>query len=171
MTKGECAAMLAIAAKAYGKPVDEGTEDVWAQLMGDISWNEGELAMLRHVATSRFFPMICDIRAAVAALRVPPVDLAAAWEEVQKGVRYGGRNKEPQWSHPLIASAVDSMGWHSFCDMTNEQLPTVRAQFAKMLAARTETRTKEANTGALESHLARRGMLSARDLLKLGNGE
>jgi hypothetical protein len=171
VTKGECAAMLAIAAKAYGKTVDEGTEDVWAQLMGDITWHEGESAMLRHVATSRFFPMVCDIRAMVASIRVPPVDLSTAWGEVQRGVRYGGRNKEPQWSSPLIAAAVESMGWSSFCDMTIEQVPTVRAQFAKILAAGTETRTKEANVGALEGYLGRRGLMSVKEILKLGDGK
>lgn len=166
MTEGECAAMLAVAGKIYGRDLSQGLVEAWAGFMGDISADEGARAIREHVTESPHFPTVADIRKRVSTLRVGPMNPGAAWEEVRKAIGREGRNRSPEWTHPAIASAVMALGWVEICNTTDDDLATLRAQFERYYRAAYEGRAKVVNAGALEVHLERRGILPIGDVVK-----
>jgi hypothetical protein len=168
MTQGECGAMLAIAGKMYGKPINTSLVEAWHEFMGDVTPAEGVAAMKKHIVESPHFPTVADIRKRVAEDRVGSADPGAAWEEVRRAIQRCGRDHEPVWSSAAIAGAVDAIGWRELCNTMMDDLSTVRAQFERYFRARVESRAKDANYGALEAHADKRiGPKSAGDLIQL----
>jgi hypothetical protein len=162
MTKGECMAMLAVAAKAYGREVTEGTIGVWAEFMGDITPEEGVRAVREHIADSPHFPAVADVRKRVAAYRAPQVDPGSAWAEVRRAICRVGCYGNPTWSAPAVAHAVDALGWVTICHTDEDDVPTLRAQFERYLKGYLDGERRAANVGALERHHEeRRGALAA----------
>lgn len=159
--------MLAVAGKVYGKDIRVDLVEVWAEFMRDITAAEGVEAMRTHVAESRFFPTVADIRQAVAQKRVGAVDIARAWAEVRRAISFYGRNKSPVFSHPAIESAVNALGWVELCNSLEEDMPTIRAQFERYHKAALETESRRENVGRLEG--ARQGAMTAGDVIKLLN--
>jgi hypothetical protein len=138
---------------------------LWAAMLADLPVEDARGALMEHLAESSFVPAIADIRTRVARKRVNAPDFAAALSEVMRGVRYGGRYKMPEWSHPAIASAVEALGWNAICDSPTEGTNTLRAQFERAYQAVVTTERSRANVGALEEHRARVGQLSAGDAI------
>lgn len=169
MTKSEAAAMLAIAGLAYSKPIDPAAAEVWASMLADVSSEDGASALRSHMANSQFFPTIADIRKRVALRRSPPMDAGSAWGEVQRSVSSQGRYRNPTWSHPAIAHAVNSIGWIAICDCDVDNLNTLRAQFERYLKSAVENQQDAANVGQLEAH-QRGGSLSAGEAMRALTG-
>lgn len=165
MTVGECAAMLAIAGKVYGREIRPELVGVWHEFMLDITSEEGARSMRQHVAESPHFPTIADIRRRVAEVRVDAPALSEAWEEVRKQIAKVGSYGVPVFSHPAVERAVEALGWREICMTLEEDAPTLRAQFERYLKSNLEAGNKAANHGALEQ--ARTGeSLPAGELLK-----
>lgn len=165
MTVPEVSELLADIAEAFPerfKP-SPATVRLWARLLVDLDVEEGRRALDEHLVSSPHPPTIADIRSRAAAHRVGLPDVAAAWEEVARAIQRCGRDDEPRWSHPAIASAVAALGWRELCNTLNEDMPTVRAQWRGFYGATSETITKRANVGALE---ARTGAVSAGDAVQ-----
>lgn len=159
--------MLAVAGKVYGKDIRVDLVEVWSEFMRDITAAEGVEAMRAHVAESRFFPTVADIRQAVAERRVGAVDIGRAWEEVRRAISRYGRNKSPVFSHAAIENAVNTLGWIELCNSMEEDMPTIRAQFERYYKAGLETQSKQENVGRLEE--SRTGAMTAGDVIKLLN--
>lgn len=173
MTKGECAAMLAIASRMYGQPVDADLVEGWSEFMGDVSPEEGTHALREHITESSKFPTVADIRKRVASVRVSALDVGEAWGEVNRALQRVGFYGSPTWSHPAIASAVEALGWKTICHTDNDDVPTLRAQFERYYKAALEGRQRAANAGALSAYSdERRGVMSSASLVAglLGNG-
>jgi len=170
MTRAEVIAVLAVAAKAYGREIDAQTIDAWLEFMTDIAANEAARALREHVRESKFFPTIAEITTRVAAARIDAPDIAQAWGEVQRALVAVGRYGSPKFSHPLIAQTVNALGWQSICDSPVETEATLRAQFERFFRARADSAHREANAGALD--VARTGSVSSAVAIRglLGEG-
>jgi hypothetical protein len=95
---------------------------VYKEMLKDLDAQMLEQAVLAHIATSKFFPTISELRDKVSSLveracQVPPA--AEAWGEVMQKIRtightlYGG--SVPEFSHPLIGRIVFCLGWNDLC--------------------------------------------------------
>lgn len=102
--------------------------------------------------TGEFFPTLAAIR--TRAVEVVGgeffVDPEVAWGEVRRNAeRFGVSGTRVtwapdgehavevrmEWSSPLIAEAVESIGWRDICLVDDKQLNTIRAQFRDSLSA------------------------------------
>jgi hypothetical protein len=68
-------AMLAIAGLAYGKPVDEELEDLWAEALADVPSDLGVAALKAHIRKAKWFPTIAEIREGAEVARPPQLYL------------------------------------------------------------------------------------------------
>lgn len=158
--------MLAIAGLAYSKPVDPAAAGVWADMLPDVSSEDGARALRAHIATSPHFPTIADIRRRVGSKRSPQIDAGSAWGEVQRSISSQGRYRNPQWSHPAIAHAVNAIGWIAICDSDTDDAGTLRAQFERYLKSAVDNQQEAANVGQLEAHRDRSGSIGAGEAIK-----
>lgn len=115
------------------------TAKLWHKLLGDLPYNVAEMALVKVLATARFWPTVAEIREAAASLMAPQLLTGGeAWAEVCEQMRRVGSYGVPEWSHPVIGRAVDAMGgWRHLC-MSEEPMAD-RAHFLRIydtLAAR-----------------------------------
>jgi hypothetical protein len=146
---------------------------LWTAMLEDLPASEAMRALRAYLAEGPPHPpCISDIRRRVAEARVDAIDAGAAWGEVQRAIRNYGYNRSPPWSHPAVAHAVDALGWRTICHTLETDLPTLRAQFERYLKGYLDGQRREANSGALEAHVERRGQLAGADLVAglLGKG-
>ena len=103
MTQGECAGMLAIAGRVYGRVIDPELIRDWAEALHDIPVQLGIKAMRAHVRNAKWFPVPAEIRLAAqvakpAVLYLPPVvkdpvpaqDVRLLVEQLAKNLKGGG---------------------------------------------------------------------------------
>ena len=95
------------------------TIGAYAHMLRDIPPDVLQAAAAHCTARSPFFPAISELREAAFdimddVLNVPCA--AEAWAEVCQRMRYGGRQAGPEFSHDLVAEAVESIGgWYMLC--------------------------------------------------------
>lgn len=125
-------------------------------------------AMQELRLSSRFLPTIREIRETVADLmrRDLWVVAEAAWGEVERECRRVGANPVPRWgkdpltgeyrtfaaeeprfSSPILAAAVESIGWRNICMAEDKDRSTVRAQLRKAIEAIQERARYEVVSG------------------------
>jgi hypothetical protein len=119
-------------------------------------------AIDEHVATSRFWPTVAEIRER-ATRPVGMLDAETAWLVVWRGCRAKG--PWPELDERTAAALEAVGGWMLVRDATTQQLPTIRAQFRDAYQATCARAVREANVGRLEAHRAARA-LSAGDVVK-----
>ncbi len=95
MNRNEVAKLLAIAIAAYGYMQEKDTRplaSVWAKMLGDISYADADAALVSHIASSKFFPSVAEIREGVARLNGAMNMMTAdeAWNLVIGAIRRGG---------------------------------------------------------------------------------
>ena len=107
------------------------TAILWEKSLSDIPYDIAEKALIKVLATSKFFPTIAEIREAAADITQPrTIDAIEAWGLVIKAIRrYGSyRESEAIASFPEdVAQMVKRFGWRELC--LNENPDTLRAQF------------------------------------------
>lgn len=107
---------------------------LWEKMLADIPYEVAEKALMKVLATSKFFPTVADIREAATTITAPQLPTAAeAWGEVIKAVRRYGtyQENEAMESLPLpVAQVVRWIGWREIC--LSEEPEVVRAQFMRM---------------------------------------
>lgn len=139
MTPSEAAKLAATALTAYQHVRTVGamtakergaTMDLWGAVLGDLDYSDANAALLRHIATSEFFPTVAELRRIVAASqhgrRRPGID---AWGDVKAAISRDGRYRTPRFDDPLVARVVESIGWVTICDSEDEMVE--RAHFAR----------------------------------------
>lgn len=138
MTGAEIRRLLAFLVASYPRAeVGDETIQAYEVMLRDLPYREAQRAVVEHVATSRFWPTIAEIRTAVAEGSVAAPPVGVAWAEVRKQIAAVGRTGSPHFSHSLIAETVGSIGWRELCDSTSQT--TDRAHFRDQYRqARTE---------------------------------
>lgn len=107
------------------------TAKLWAQMLSDIPYPVAEKALVKVLATAKFFPTVAEIREAVAQLTQPSIPTAIdAWGEVTRAMRLYGwvRPEEALTSmSPLTADICRRFGWRDMCACEEPEI--LRGQF------------------------------------------
>lgn len=110
--------------------------EVYVQLLADVPGEVLKQAALDYISRSTFFPAIAELRTAafdiIEAIHPIPMDYEA-WAEVQAEIRRVGYIGQPQFSHTLIAKAVELLGWRYLC--LSENPVADRAHFVQAYQA------------------------------------
>lgn len=146
MTLQETKKLFAILMVSYPKfyPAEEKeklrmTIELWAEMLGDVSFEIVQIAVKKLILESPYPPAISDVRKQIADITSNPdskIDPSTAWGEVTKAIRIYGypRPQEALESmSPITRKVVESMGWQEICQA--EQAGVVRGQFLKMYEA------------------------------------
>jgi len=139
MTKNEVAKLLAICSAAFPHvTVSKETASVYAEMLGDLDFEQALRGLRRVLATSHFFPSIAAIRDAyVAVSGHRPPSIEEAWGEVINAAKTVGASTLPTWSHEAVASAVSALGWREICMADNASV--LRAHFFKVYEGAVKT--------------------------------
>jgi hypothetical protein len=102
---------------------------LWCELLRDVDGDLLRAAALQHVANSKWFPTVAELRQSAADIASPDHRMTAmeAWGEVSRQIRSVGSYGEPEFSNPLIYRLVDDMGWRNLC--ASEMPGADRARF------------------------------------------
>lgn len=157
MTNAEAAQLAALALTAYqhvrtvaAMPAKErgATMDLWAAVLGDLDHDATKAALLRHIATSEFFPTVAELRRIVAESTVGRRRSGLdAWGDVKAAISRDGRYRTPRFADPLVARAVDAIGWVAICDSEDEMVE--RAHFARAYDAMAVHAAEDATVATL----------------------
>lgn len=136
--------LLAISYPAFGGNLEPNalaeTLLLYERLLADLPEAALRTAALRHIATSKWFPTVAELRMAAAEIIAPSSTeqtALEAWGDVvdtfSSGETYAGENliKAPVFNNPLTARAVTALGgWVHLCRSDNE--PADRARFVQI---------------------------------------
>lgn len=119
---------------------------LWCELLSDLGGELLRAATLQHVAISKWFPTVAELREAAADIVNPDHQMTAmeAWGEVVSQIRAVGSYGRPQFSNPMIHRMVSDMGWKNLC--MSEMPGADRARFIdgyKALVSRERHETME----------------------------
>ncbi len=171
--KIDIARVVAELAAAYPNwNASEYTAEVYYQDLKDIPADELMIAArhCRSEAGRKFAPSVGELRGAVMELRRASMNIPGAydaWQEVMKGMVERIGYDAPEWSSPLVAKAVKSLGWRNLCMSENQTAD--RARFIQAYEQLVERAEREQMLipevrGYLEDHGAK--LLDAPSQLK-----
>lgn len=107
------------------------TAKLWEKLLTDIPFPVAEKALIKVLATAKFFPTVAEIREAAMQLTQPAIPTAMeAWGEVTRAMRlYGYYRPEEALASmsPVTAEVVRRIGWREMCSC--EEPDVLRGQF------------------------------------------
>lgn len=135
MTRVEFAECMGYAALAVGKPLPKEATEVYYDLLGDLPLDVLRLAVKRVVLEHRWatFPTVAEFRAAASeAMCGRELTAGEAMALVRRAVSVFSFQREAAALAslpPLVAQAVDALGWRTICDSTEPEI--WGAQFRK----------------------------------------
>lgn len=134
MNRKEIINLLALATAnfpSYQERDMQPTAVLWEKALADIPYQVAEQALLKVLATSKFFPTIADIRDAIAAITQPrSLDWSEAWSLIVQAIRKYGHYREKDGLESLppdVRDMAKRFTWRELC--LNEQPDILRAQF------------------------------------------
>jgi hypothetical protein len=129
MTEGEALSLVAILAASYPKnDLSKANLAAYATMLQDLEFVATGEAVKRLICTAKWFPAISEIRTEVAEAKcVAIVEPELAWAEVLQKIGSCGLGGSPEWSTPVMAFAVDAVGWRAIC--LDENVASTRARF------------------------------------------
>jgi len=136
MKTDEIATLVTLALANYPGIQDKDmgpTVALWEKMLSDIPYEIAESALIKVLATARFFPTVAEIREAAASIVNPAIPSAAeAWGEVVQAIRrYGYYREEEALASlsPATAQVVRWIGWQEICIC--EEVDVIRGQFRR----------------------------------------
>ena len=139
MTKQEAARLLVWVAANFPQAQERDlrpTAELWHRMLADIPFELAERAVVRVLATNRFWPTVAEVRQAameLSGLRIPTA--AEAWGEISKAaMTYGNyRTREALESlSPVVRQTAQYLGWASICQ---DDESVIRAHFLRTYEA------------------------------------
>ena len=141
MADSDVMRILGVLAAAFpNNKIAKETLDVYKLTLADIPADVLEAASLQIITTAKFFPAVSEIRDAATSIMLGLNKFPSAfeaWEEVQTQIarcgdyyRYQIASDVPQYSNPIIAKAVDVMGYRVLCE--SENIVADRAHFFRV---------------------------------------
>lgn len=112
--------------------IDEGTVAVYTRLLADIPPADLQTVVDQCLSECKFLPTIAEIRDRYHALTrtLGQPSATEAWSEVLRQIRAVGYIGVPEFSYPITAQVVRSMGWRELC--ASENMVADRAHFLRM---------------------------------------
>lgn len=105
--------------------------NAYVAMLKDVPLNVLKVAVEQCVVESEFLPTIAKVRdRALSLVRPERKDPMEAWGVVLKTIQRVGFYRSPTFDDPLIARAVECLGWQYLC--TSENAVADRAHFAKV---------------------------------------
>lgn len=125
---------LAYLTAAYQRDLDDATIELYIEHLEDIDDKLLDRVARDLVVRSKWFPTIAVIREQAAKTILGdclPPEASTAWGEVIRAATSQGRSFRPQWSHPMIALALDEVGgYHEVCMSTHVE--SIRLRFERV---------------------------------------
>ena len=132
-----------LAASFPNTQMSKDSVNVYARMLKDIPLDVLTTAVEQCMVESEFLPTIAKLRNRALSLVAPPrKDPMDAWGVVVKEIQRVGFYRSPHFEDPLIARAVDCMGWQYLC--SSENIVADRAHFAKVYEQFVERETQDA---------------------------
>jgi hypothetical protein len=107
------------------------TAVLWEKTLSDVPYDVAENAVIKVLATSRFFPTIADIREAVGQITQPrTLDAMEAWGLIGEAIRKYGYTRQKEAMEFLpddVGEMVKRFTWWELC--MSETPDILRAQF------------------------------------------
>lgn len=138
MTRSEIKNLLGWAIANFphmqGKEIDmRPTAALWEKMLSDMPYELAEAALVKVLATAKYFPTVAEIREAAAQIAGPAVPSAAeAWGEVMTALRRYGLyqwDEAAKFFTPAVRKMVERFGWWELCHAEN--IDVLRGQFMK----------------------------------------
>lgn len=159
MTKADTARLVAIVVTAYpnfDKFRDDqavaATVNLWASIFANDDSGIVALALNKHIATSKWPPSVAEIRELMLEMQRPDlITPDKAWLAVSDLLHTEGEfNYGDLWEQlpPLIARAVESIGWRNLWRMYCEKAGTDRLAFIQQYGPMYEREKQRAMTPA-----------------------
>lgn len=128
----DVAKLVGVMAAAYpNTQVSDATVEVYVSMLRDVPLNLLTASVQQCMAESDFLPSIAKLRAKALEISGPGhVSAFEAWGVVKKAIQDFGFYRSPTFEDPLIAKAVECIGWQTLCSSENE--PADRAHFSKV---------------------------------------
>lgn len=129
----EITLLVGVLAASYpNTEVSDETYKVYGRMLDDIPIQVLRQSVEQCIAESKFFPTVAELREKAFVL-MSDVSLmptaSEAWEMVRKEMGRRGFYRLPEFDNPLVAKAVDCLGWRELC--TSENGVADRAHFMK----------------------------------------
>lgn len=150
MTESQALAVLSTLQASFGKELPVVTVKLWAKDLQRFEFDPAMEAVRVLRGTQRFFPSLAELIEAVVGEAEAVPDAADAWAEVLEQVRAVGYYGHAAFSHPAIANAVTSIGWHAIC-LSDEDDWRFRETFVRTYGSYEERYVREQKLGRLES--------------------
>lgn len=128
----EIVKLIGMMSAAYpSTQVSTDTFKVYVAMLKDIPLDILAASVQQCMAESEFLPTVAKIREKSLAL-VRPVapEPLEAWGIVLKEIQRVGFYRSPKFNDPIIAKAVDCIGWQTLCSSENQVAD--RAHFGKV---------------------------------------
>lgn len=97
----------------------EQTLHIYQSLLADIPVDVLEATAMQHIAGSRFFPTVAELREgamAIAAPQYPPA--MEAWSEFLNAA--DSYRPCPEFANPILNAVIRQMGWIDLCRSENQ---------------------------------------------------
>lgn len=142
--EAEIAKLIGVMALTFPNiQVGDNTIDAYVSMLKDIPVEVLSVSVEQCTAESEFFPTIARIRErALSLVRPERKDPFEAWGVVLETIGRVGFYRSPHFEDPLIARAVDCMGWQYLC--SSENIVADRAHFAKVYEQFVEREAQDA---------------------------
>ena len=136
MDKKEFAKFVTIIRGCYQKQdflKDVDSLSFWYEMLKDLSYELAVIALLKHVATSKWIPSVAEIRMCAADLTQGELrDWSDEWRSVIQAVRlYGYMNEKDALDTlmPITREIVRQLGWKTICFSEQDEITALRANF------------------------------------------
>lgn len=138
MTKQEISALIALTTANFPNMQERDmrpTANLWLEILSDIPFEVAKAAIIKVLATAKFWPAVAEIREAAAQFTNPNIlSPAEAWALAEEANdRYGYYRSEEGMKSlpPLVQTVVKSLGgFREVC--ASEQPAVTRGQFMRM---------------------------------------
>lgn len=131
-TESEVAKLVGVMAMAYPS-TQMGPDNirVYVAMLKDIPLDILTASVQQCMAESEFLPTIARIREkSLTLIRPAAPEPLEAWGIVLKEIQRVGFYRSPKFDDPIIAKAVDCIGWQTLCSSENQIAD--RAHFGKV---------------------------------------
>lgn len=131
-SKTEIAKLVGVMAAAYPNvQISDVTVEVYITMLQDVPLDILTVSVQQCMAESEFLPTVAKIRDKALALSKPVApEPLEAWGIVLKAIDKYGFYRSPEFADPVIAKAVECIGWQTLCSSENPVAD--RAHFSKV---------------------------------------
>ena len=108
------------------------TVHVYTLALSDINTKLLQTGVLKHISTSKWFPTVAEIRAAVAEVVLQTANQPTAleaWGMVMREMRLVGHWRRPDLPPAILQAVQDTGGWRQLC--MSENIAADRARFVE----------------------------------------